>query len=263
MPSSNNPLIHLPVELLYEIQLFAVSQSLPNTCKDILNVFKNTPPSYRAQYLLASAVGNYTLDYETITKILRYPLCTEEVLNAVFRISGSNRFRDLHFKPELPRRLFRSMTPKLHNNGSPAWSEDDFPLPFLRYLYDCPNLCPPNINSHDGYPLTKAVHAGFIPLIRFLLDHGASPKFKNNLPVKIAIHRKDLVLVRMLIERNEPHKPSGEKKRTSKRQRLEDRVGITPEMVKTAAKIQARDIVEYFTRDKGCVPDMQTLLMLS
>jgi len=43
---------------------------------------------------------------------------------------------------------------------------------------------------------------------------------------------------------------------------LEDRVVVTQEMLKAAVKYRAQDIVEYFTREKGCIPDVQTLKLL-
>jgi hypothetical protein len=33
-------------------------------------------------------------------------------------------------------------------------------------------------------------------------------------------------------------------------------------MLKVAVKLDARDIVEYFMKEKGCVPDLQTLQMM-
>ncbi|KAF8841245.1 hypothetical protein BDN67DRAFT_967441 [Paxillus ammoniavirescens] len=167
--------------------------------------------------------------------------------------------------PELPRRLFRSLVSKSSTSSKSVteeWTDRDPPLPFLRYLYSCPYLHPPNANSHDGYALTKAVQVGFIPLVRFLLDHGATPDWKNNLPVLIAIHRKDLGLVRMLVERIDTPKSSQDSKPKGKRRKLEDRVVVTPEMLRAAVKYRAQDIVEYLTREKGCIPDMQTLLLM-
>jgi len=64
--------------------------------------------------------------------------------------------------------------------------------------------------------------------------------------------------VRMLIERAE----AGGGKRGAKKRRLEDRIEVTPEMLKAAVKSKARDIAEYFMQEKGCVPDIQTLHML-
>jgi hypothetical protein len=43
---------------------------------------------------------------------------------------------------------------------------------------------------------------------------------------------------------------------------MEDRISPTPAMLKLAVKCNAQDIVEYFTKEKGVVPDMQTLLMM-
>lgn len=121
---------------------------------------------------------------------------------------------------------------------------------------------PPAVNSHDGYALTKAVQVGFIQLVQFLLDHGATPEWKNNLAVNIAIRHKDLRLVRMLVERIDAGKSPDDKKAKGKRRKLEDRVAVTPEMLRAAVKCKAKDIVEYLTREKGCIPDMQTLLLM-
>lgn len=187
--------------------------------------------------------------------MLRYPICTKDVLEAYFRKRDPGEQRSA---PELPRRLFRALVRK----STGDWSDRDSPLPFLRYLYDSPYLCSPNANSHDGYALTKAVQVGFIPLVRFLLDHGATPAWKSNLPIIIAIYRKDLDLVRTLVERMDTGKLSPKGKGTAKRRKLEDRVEVTPEMLRAAVKCKAQDIVEYLTREKGCIPDMQTLLLM-
>jgi len=135
------------------------------------------------------------------------------------------------------------------------WTERDYPLPFLKYLYTHPTIRAPDVNAHDGYALTRAVYAGFVPLVRFLLDNGADPGCKNALAVKVAIRRKDLALLRLLVERGAG---AGGK---AKRRRMEDRVRVSPEMVRVAVRCDARDIVEYLTKEKGCVPDMQTLHM--
>lgn len=111
--------------------------------------------------------------------------------------------------------------------------------------------------------MTKAVQVGFAPLARFLLDHGASPAWKRNLAIIIAIHRNDLGLVRMLVERMHTGTSSSTSRANGKqRQKLEDRVKVTPEMLRVAVKWKAEDIVEYLTREKGCVPDMETLLLM-
>ncbi|KAF9234632.1 hypothetical protein BU15DRAFT_65554 [Melanogaster broomeanus] len=254
-------LVALPVELLHEIQLFAASHALPQTCKSLRDIFRSFPPSYRARYLIACVDLSRVRDCAVLTKMLRYPLCNKDILEAYFRITKPDPAK--RWAPELPRRLFRSLLPNKSSTSSKGataqWADRDPPLPFLRYLYSCPYLHPPDANSHDGYALTKAVQAGFVPLVRFLLDHGATPEWKDNLPVLIAIHRKDLGLVRMLVERTDTgdsNKPKG------KRRKLEDRVAVNPKMLRAAVKCRAQDIVEYLTREKGCIPDMQTLLLM-
>ncbi|KIJ66727.1 hypothetical protein HYDPIDRAFT_108658 [Hydnomerulius pinastri MD-312] len=194
--------------------------------------------------------------------MLRYPVCNRDVLEAYFRMTKVDKLK--LWAPELPRRLFRSLAAKSSapDKGG-RWSDRDHPLPFLRYLYSCPYLHPPDANSHDGYALTKAVQVGFIPLVRFLLDHGATPDGKKNLPVIIAIHRKDLGLVRMLVERIDTGNSAEDSKvKAKKRRKLEDRVAVTPEMLRAAVKCKAKDIIDYLTREKGCIPDMQTLLLM-
>jgi len=194
------------------------------------------------------------------SKLLRYPICTVNVLETLFRMSGN--IIPLTWIPELPRRLFRSLTPKLHAK-TPLWTDQDHPLPFLRYLFSCPKIRPPDVNSYDGYALTKAVQAGFVPLVHFLLNHGASPRCKNNMSILVAIYRKDLSLVRLLVERVDcQERGPGALRQKGKRQKLEDRAQVTPEMLKVAVKLDARDIVEYFMKEKGCVPDLQTLQMI-
>jgi len=94
--------------------------------------------------------------------------------------------------------------------------------------------------------------------VRFLLDHGADPRCKNALAVRVAIRRKDLRLVRMLVERGARAGVGGR----GKRLRVEDRVEVGPEMLRVAVKCDARDIVEYLTKEKGCVPDIQTLHLM-
>ncbi|KAL0580463.1 hypothetical protein V5O48_001533 [Marasmius crinis-equi] len=258
----------LPVELLYEIQLYSLSEHLPHTSKRLYSVFKSASVSFDAQYIFHrtfSRQDSFRNDAEPYNSILRYPTCTSDV----FLFILTNLLQSPHSKhisrPELPRRLFRSLTPK----KPPAkWRDNDYPLPFLELLYDSERsgIPAPNPNSHQGYALTKAVHAGFAPLVKFLLCHGATPalednKKKNGLTVLIAIRQKDLGMVKMLIEPGGASDGGGGSGR--KRRKMEDRIRVTPEMLKTAVKCNAKDIVEYFTKEKGCVPDMQTLYLLS
>jgi hypothetical protein len=139
------------------------------------------------------------------------------------------------------------------------WTIHDHPLPFLKHLYALPGIHPPDLNAHNGYALTRAVHARFLPLVQFLLEGGAIPQCKNSLAVIVAIRQKDLALLRVLVERDGSVRVgSGE---GGKRKKIEDRVRVDAKMLRAAVRYDARDIVQYLI-DKGCVPDMQTLHMM-
>ncbi|KAJ6577217.1 hypothetical protein B0H19DRAFT_1061888 [Mycena capillaripes] len=277
----------LPVELLYEVHLYSLSTALPITSRRLYHIFNAAPASFRAQYILSHFEPEDARLSDVVSKILRFPLCSMTVLDAVFRTwpvaapastleeipplsspsGGQTKPPEVEAPPdgvggaaaapttapELPRRLFRALGPRTDR----AYNEDDAPLPLIRYLYASTRIAPPNPNSHEGYALTRAVHAEFVPLIQLLLEHGASPQHKRGLAVLVAIRQKKLSLVRMLIERTETGVQRGAKKR-----KLEDRMEVTSEMLKAAVKAKARDIAEYLMQEKGCVPDIQTLHML-
>lgn len=237
-------------QLLYEIQLYALSHSLAYTSRRFRTVFNSAPSFFRAQYIIGRVTSGPNNRPDIYTKALRYPICTSEVLEAICRqLPQPNP----GWVCELPKRLFRSLAPKV---GALEWKEREQPLPFLRYLFQSSNIPPLNIDSYEGYGLTKAVHARFLPLVRFLLDHGASPQGKNGLAVMVAIRQKDLGLVKLLIERNDSQKTK------AKRRKLKDRIEPNRDMLKAAVRCDARDIVEYLTQEKGCIPDMQTLQMM-
>jgi hypothetical protein len=103
------------------------------------------------------------------------------------------------------------------------------------------------------------VLAGAVPLVRFLLDHGASPRRKDAIAVRFAIKRRDLALVRMLVEPLDV--PLGGR-RSGKRRKLVDRVPVNSEMLRLAVRCGARDIAEYLMNEKGCAPDLRTLSLL-
>jgi hypothetical protein len=122
-------------------------------------------------------------------------------------------------------------------------------------LYHNPEIPRVYTNANEGYALTKAVHAKFIPLVRFLLGHRASPKCHNNLAIKVAIRQRNIDMVKLLVETSN----SKRGKANTKRRKLEDRVVLDSSMLKIAVMSGAEDIVEYLYREKGVLPDMQTL----
>lgn len=140
------------------------------------------------------------------------------------------------------------------------WSEGDKPLPFLRYLFGLYHsryaiIGPPKCDVHEGYALAKAVAAGFGPLVGFLLGNRTDPAAKGAIAVMVAIQRKDLQMVRLLVDGGLGNSGG------AKRRRVPDRVVCTREMLQRAAKVGARDIVQYLLA-KGVTPDIQTLRLL-
>lgn len=227
------------------MELYALSESLPLVSRDLNEVFNQASPFFKAQYILGRVVTDLIDASEAYTKALRYPICNQLVFQAIH-----TKLKDQPYKHHihLPRRLFRSL--KCPPSG---WSSNDHPIPFLQYLYQTPDLPSVNTNSNEGYALTRAVHAKFRPLVDLLLDHGASPKYRDGLCVKVAIRQQNLEMVRTLVEK---HDAVGKK---GKRRRLQDRLALDPTMLKIAVMSNAHDVVEYLYKEKKILPDMQTL----
>lgn len=74
--------------------------------------------------------------------------------------------------------------------------------------------------------------------------------------VKVAIGKKDLSLVKLLIEFEPEGNSSGG---SAKRRRRLDRVTVQTFMLDLAVRCDARDIVRYLIHEKGCVPHLSTL----
>ncbi|KAF9485228.1 hypothetical protein BDN70DRAFT_681478 [Pholiota conissans] len=241
-------LLNLPVELLYEIQLFALSENLPLVSHRFYDVFKNATSFFRAKYIFGRilSVSSHATVSDVYTKALRYPMCNERELEALHILTKD--FPRNKSPVQLARRFFRP----LDVPGS-GWTDDSHPLPLLRYVFDNPNIPPINPNVNKGYALVRAVHAKSIPLIQFLLDHGASPKCHENLAVVVAIRQKNLKLVKLLVERRDPQKRAGKKRK------LEDRMTLDAGLLKVAVQAGASDIVDYIYREKEVIPDVQTL----
>ncbi|KIK59373.1 hypothetical protein GYMLUDRAFT_74583 [Collybiopsis luxurians FD-317 M1] len=244
----------LPVELLYEIQLFALSEHLPLTSHKFHQIFKSAPSSYHAEYIFLRTLSKPGYFF---SRVLRYPLCSIPVLRFIKDLAKKHPVSTFH--AELPKRLYSRLSPRkdgLH------WNEQDHPLPFINELLDMGLTI--NVNSDGGYGLVKAVQSGFVPLVRFLLDKDASPGYKDDLAIRVAIRQKNLPMVKLLIERSDRDSAGlkGKSKNHHKKRKLGDRVMVTKDMLKIAVKCNAQDIVDYLMNEKGCVPDMQTLYLM-
>ncbi|KAH8980892.1 hypothetical protein EDB92DRAFT_1899290 [Lactarius akahatsu] len=210
----------LPVELLYEIQFYAVSDSLPIVGRRLHHIFMSAPAIIKADYVMGRRLAHPSKSC-LLGALLKRPAARPPEVTFV----------------RLPRWLFLRLGP----SGEEA-------LPLLRYLFGRRDLSiRPIPDSHHGFPLASAVKAGAIPLVRFLLEQGASPYSKDALAVRLAVKRHDLDLVRLLID-------------TSKRS-LEE-TGVGSDILKFAVKLGAGDIAKYLMNEKGCVPDLETISLL-
>ncbi|KLO15261.1 hypothetical protein SCHPADRAFT_273348 [Schizopora paradoxa] len=281
---------YLPAELLYEIHLFALSETLPFTNSHIQEVFKGASTSHRVAYLASKYEERYerrdkhgrkvvTSTRGPIGHALLFPLCTEPVLDALFRYYSSrppdpyaSRIDSWAKETQLPRRLFSgSNLSAAKPDGRPLRSSDP-PLPFLKHLYDLFSTYtlspPPDANAHGGYALTRAVFTGHLPLVLFLLSVGARPAENNSLAVRVAIRKRDLKLVRVLVEGGSTEEyavddRSGVLKVKAgvagkKRRRIGDRVDVNTTMLKEAVEVSSSDIVRYLL-DRGARPDIQVM----
>ncbi|KAF5373807.1 hypothetical protein D9758_000979 [Tetrapyrgos nigripes] len=287
----------LPVELLYEIQLYALSSDLPLTCRRLYDVYKSASNYFQAQYIFYHALtdhrtntcrlippskpeGKPQLPSDVYSRVLRYPLCSLPVLHHIVNYFKNYSYDHLLIgtnTPELPRRLFRNLQlpPKIlkstSNTEDPfGWSVEHDPLPFLQVIYGEPPssyqplslpLPPPNPNSHSGYALTKAVQLSFVPLVSFLLSRGALPSCKDGLTMMVAIRQKDLGMVKTLVERTD-YSSFASGNGSTKRRRLPDRLTVTAPMLRMAVKVGAQDIIDYFMTEKRVIPDIKTLYLL-
>jgi hypothetical protein len=123
--------------------------------------------------------------------------------------------------PELPRRVFRSLS-------------TTHPIPpLIAYLFD---TYAPNPNSHNGYPLSRAVLSKNTMVVKYLLSKGADPGIRDGLAIEIAVKLGDIGLVRLLVEHQQ--KNSGI-------------LEISPKWVEAAVKSGSDAIVSYFVHEKG------------
>ncbi|TNY23874.1 hypothetical protein DMC30DRAFT_413787 [Rhodotorula diobovata] len=256
----------LPFELLIHIHLLSLSHALPNVSRHLRSTFAATSPHHRARYLFLRH------DHKPLSHAVKYPVCTLDVVHALERLA---RERGKKLKcSTLPRRLVKGL-----GKGS-SKKDDDVDLPLITYLLDEYRVSP---NSHDGYPLARAVFARHLPLVRLLLKYGADPALKDGWAVTTAIANGDADLVKLLMEREverededgplqevvlprEGGKSSKKRRRDSgggggKRRRMDDRCKATKEMLETAVKAKQWGIVDYLTA-KGAPPSLNVLAML-
>ncbi|GAA5921189.1 hypothetical protein JCM3775_004132 [Rhodotorula graminis] len=277
----------LPFELLMHVHLLSLSHALPVVSRHLRAVFASTTAHHRARFLLLRH------DHKTLSHAIKYPTCTLDVVHALERLA---KLRGKRLKcSTLPRRLVKGLgkgaagkgaAGKGGGQGDGQGDNDGVDLELITYLLDTYNASP---NSHDGYPLARAVFARHLPLIRLLLQYGADPALKDGWAVTTAIANGDADLVKLLMEREVERdeddgdegplhevvlERGGGRKSSKKRRRdsgggggkrrrvaMGDRCRATKEMLETAVKAKQWGIVDYLTA-KGAPPSISVLAML-
>lgn len=135
---------------------------------------------------------------------------------------------------DLPRRLFRN-----HPSTTPI-------PPLLIYLFDTYS---PSPNSHNGYPLSRAVLAKNVEVIKYLLSKGADPGMRDGLAIEISVKLGDLGMVKMLVEHQ--HQSSSPVSTKEGSTPAGSGTEIPSRWVETAVKSGSDEIVSYFVHEKG------------
>lgn len=184
--------------MIWDIHLLALSPALPLTSTQIFHQLARPPTALAARFLLGYHASAPTA--ELLPRVLRHGVCSLATFQAVERLwrerkaRGAARLGALEVG-ELPKRLFRNV---LEPGARPKRLRDEL-LPFLDYLFEHYRPCP---SSHKGYPLCGSLteHPTSFALTRYLLDKGADPSMKDGYAVLLAIDKRDLDLVRLLVE---------------------------------------------------------------
>lgn len=90
-------------------------------------------------------------------------------------------------------------------------------------------------------------------MIDFLLARGADPAQKDGLALQIALSKKRLDLVRLLVEGG----GSGSRKR-----KRDTRIPITPQLMEKVMATGSREIQSYFVDVQGFVPNLKSIMAL-
>jgi len=205
------------------------------------------------------------------TRCLRYPICNQAVVQSICRLIKEHRYGlvlDSCSLVRLPNRLghhLRSASSTSSSSSSDStttWTVDDEPLPFLRYLSECPDIPPFELN---GFILANALKAKFIPLVEFILDRETSTNSHHRLALQLAVRQKDLGLLKLLVEgggRGIGRDPKTMRSRRIEKKRTTVRLPLDAELLNLAIHVGAYDIASYLHKEKKVVPNLQTIKKL-
>lgn len=300
---------------MYEIHRLSHSSSLPYINREFHFYLSKPEPFRAAQWLfdlyaapwLAKRLIKDDDEWFDLTRVLRHPICTLQVLKAFETLwresadvrkvaeTGRSEQKKAHRRVvELggePRKQLPWI--KTKDDGSfellslmgmkaveaPRWifrvkapEESHTVPPLLEYLFKEYN---PWHSSHNGYGLQRAVLAGNEDLVKFLLYHGADPGKKDGLALEIAISKKNLNMIKLLVDKTA--RPSrtmileqelmngkaaddamaelGPREWEVKVENWEgekgDRLKITPGIMQKVMASGDKAIIDYFVKERG------------
>jgi hypothetical protein len=154
---------------------------------------------------------------------------------------------------ELPRRVARTV-PSVPSSG-PSTS---LPIPSLIvHILDYYTPDPKSLN----YGLCRAVMAGHEPAVRLFLLNGADPSLKEGLALELAITRKDLTIVKLLVDEENEHVYAQRVVKGGSRRRR-GKMDIPPRVMNKVVNCGNREIVDYLVKEKGFMPSLGAIMAL-
>ncbi|GHJ88741.1 hypothetical protein NliqN6_5143 [Naganishia liquefaciens] len=264
----------LPPELLYEIHHLSLSEHLPLATRYLHAVLAHPTPLRAAHWLIAKYhPPSATADTSRfLSRALECGVCELDVLAHIERIFALERdaaapdhptpwFHLTSSKatllcPTLPKRIFRPRSTASHITHPTH--------PLLTHLLTTYRSSP---NSHRGYPLSRAVLAADIPLITLLLRAGADPAQRDHLAVEIALKRRDLASLRLLLDgppsdTTDAPRPAKRRKHTRSEPASVSGVRLSQALVDTALTKGTPEIIHYIIHEKGYMPSLRSIVKL-
>lgn len=223
--------------MLY-IHSLALNAHLAAVSHILLTYLSHPTPTYVARYLLA--LHHTAPPQDVLGRCLRHAVFASLPFVYALERIFAERVALGHEPPgaklalaELPKRLFRSLQWRGPSNppglaySSPTSYDASLPdptlpptlLPLLEHLFATYR---PSASSHRGYPLCGSLTFDPLsrPLTKFLLRQGADPSLNDGYAVSLAVKRRDLALVQLLVERAPDE--GGARGEGSKKERSED-----------------------------------------
>lgn len=192
--------------------------------------------------------------------------------------TGPNSSTPWHpFVVWVPRRLFRGFEQDRAEPSTLPHPKLSNPLRMLRFLVSFPEYYVLNVNADGGYGVAKLVAVcnlkipgereddNATQLLLFLLKQGVDLSLKGGLALRVAISRKSLRILKLLLDNGTGLGPTQTFSSRSSRSSSEKRGGVDKlkrNVVACAMKASAKEIVSYLVIEKGWNLNLQALSLV-